>query len=427
MLDIYKAKFKYFYNFILQVRHLDESDENTKSPKYAKHESTPLTKDRTSSSKPKVDARKPTAVADTSKADVKDIDVHTEAEVKPDESENPQNVAPIREKTFERKARVLEVRKKAPLAPITRERSDIAAEVLDQNQQPVTENHGGMSKFSDIRAELLPERRLSSGEPSIRKETSVTDMVIDSVASAQCGDESSASQSRNGDAFPKGSLGASRRMSKSTMAMPTISEKEPNREVQTRHSDELVYDHDKRRRSRKLKSTETKLKAPVIASAFEHEGTAPSRSCSHSVSGRHTDNGGTPKKVTSLIEDNRRRAREKLRRQHRALERETVHVYLKDPKGNYVLSDADFKRREFKPPSMREKHFQEKMLRAQVEARLDQRNRLEDFFEKMAHEGRDLKSMMQRMCSALMNNPYLLCFFWMDEASFLLGFHPCPL
>ena len=90
----------------------------------------------------------------------------------------------------------------------------------------------------------------------------------------------------------------------------------------------------------------------------------------------------------SLIEENKRRAKRKEKRRRDILDKEGFTLYLKNRKGDIVPSDCPWRRKDFNPPSMREKAFQHKMLKAQTHAIDVQMQKLEIFLEKIDAEGR---------------------------------------
>ena len=59
---------------------------------------------------------------------------------------------------------------------------------------------------------------------------------------------------------------------------------------------------------------------------------------------------------------------------------EPINQYMLNKRGQVVKDVRDFHRKDFHPPSLKERHFQNKMLLSQLDATLQQRHRIEDFF-----------------------------------------------
>ena len=65
------------------------------------------------------------------------------------------------------------------------------------------------------------------------------------------------------------------------------------------------------------------------------------------------------------------------------MDMEPFQTYTKDASGEILPAVYPFKKKNFPPPSNKEKYFQKKMLAAQQDARDSQHQRIEDFYRKL--------------------------------------------
>ncbi|ELU04966.1 hypothetical protein CAPTEDRAFT_184969 [Capitella teleta] len=118
--------------------------------------------------------------------------------------------------------------------------------------------------------------------------------------------------------------------------------------------------------------------SPVLSTSRHLEEAPPTRAMSH------------PEPL-SQIEMNRQKHREIGRRRKEILDKEPLNIFTKDGQGNVVPSILPFRRRRFQAPTLREIHFRQKMLRAQIEAKVDQELKIERFFHKLDDDGAQMK------------------------------------
>jgi len=302
---------------------------------------------------------------------------------------------PIR--TYERRAKVLEVTKKSPLAPITRERSDIRKEPNVDGKEN-NSNHllgADPSTFPNIgkRLDLLPGIKLMAADDApVSDERSATDLIIESVSRAQRVSDAPVPEDDVLGGSPSGSYQFSpRRFGRDSPPMPPISESSRNLRPPAALGGDQTYseavDGKNRDKDEACDNDEAPTPIPTIGEQSGHAIAKYRTGSNDNYSGEQNEK---TKKGLSLAERNRRRAAARLRRRHEELQSEPLTIYVKDNSGNYVPSNTEFKRRQFQPPSSKEKYFQKKMLRAQMEARLEQQRKLEAFFERMAAEGKVL-------------------------------------
>ena len=103
------------------------------------------------------------------------------------------------------------------------------------------------------------------------------------------------------------------------------------------------------------------------------------------------DDSNTDSKITSLVAYNKRKRRLRERQRREILDRETPIIYEKNEQWEIVRSGYDFKRREFKRPSSREKKMRKKLLEQSREMMKQEREKVVQYIDKLSEEGMYLK------------------------------------